>query len=202
MAEPPRPGAKRVGSRRPAGALDAEGLALWRKVAATVRPLDPRRMAQDGAKAGDPPPAPTAVSPSKPRAPAPSPAKSRIPPATGPAKAAANTLDAGWDRRLRRGLVAPDRSVDLHGHTLASAHAALEAAIASAVAADARLLLVVTGRPPRPGSPTRGLIRAAVPDWLAASGWSSRIAAVRNAHPRHGGAGALYLVLRRRRVEG
>lgn len=193
MAEPPRPGVKPARQPRPGGALDAEGLALWRKVAATVRPLDPRRATKSIPHA-DPPPS----APPEPRAPT-APIKRPAPPPPGPAKAAANTLDAGWDRRLRRGLVAPDRSVDLHGHNLAGAHAALEAAIASAVAADARLLLVVTGRPPRPGSPTRGLIRAAVPDWLAASGWSSQIAAVRNAHPRHGGAGALYLILRRRR---
>jgi DNA-nicking Smr family endonuclease len=38
-----------------------------------------------------------------------------------------------------------------------------------------------------------------VGDWLAASRHAGSIAAVRNAHPRHGGAGALYIVLRRRR---
>jgi DNA-nicking Smr family endonuclease len=37
--------------------------------------------------------------------------------------AAADTLDGGWDRRLRKGLVRPDRSVDLHGHNLVSAFA-------------------------------------------------------------------------------
>jgi DNA-nicking Smr family endonuclease len=45
----------------------------------------------------------------------------------------------------------------------------------------------------------RGAIRAAVGDWLAASRHAGHIAAVRGAHPRHGGAGALYIVLRRRR---
>jgi DNA-nicking Smr family endonuclease len=45
----------------------------------------------------------------------------------------------------------------------------------------------------------RGAIRATIGDWLAASRHSSQIAAVRNAHPRHGGLGALYIVLRRRR---
>jgi DNA-nicking Smr family endonuclease len=64
-----------------------------------------------------------------------------------------------------------------------------------------RVLLVVTGRPPRAdaaGPTRRGLIRAAIGDWLAVSRHASRIAAIRNAHPRHGGAGALYLILRRR----
>ncbi|MEY4721316.1 MAG: hypothetical protein RIQ46_1041, partial [Pseudomonadota bacterium] len=36
-------------------------------------------------------------------------------------------------------------------------------------------------------------------DWLAAGPFASRIAAVRPAHPRHGGAGAVYIVLRRPR---
>jgi len=112
-----------------------------------------------------------------------------------------DTLDGGWDKRLRQGAVAPDRTIDLHGHTLASAHAALDHALERAIADDVRLLVVVTGRPPRAGDnqPRRGLIRAAIGDWLAASRHAGRIAAVRGAHPRHGGAGALYLVLRRRR---
>ena len=113
------------------------------------------------------------------------------------------TLDGGWDRRLRRGLVAPDSVIDLHGHTLASAHGALDHALDRAISDGDRLLLLVTGRPPRPqdGSdrPRRGLIRASIGDWLLGSRHAGRIAAVRNAHPRHGGAGALYVILRRRR---
>ena len=61
-----------------------------------------------------------------------------------------------------------------------------------------RLLLLITGKP-RDAKSGRGAIRAAVGDWLAASPYAGDIAAVRNAHPRHGGAGALYIVLRRRR---
>ena len=51
----------------------------------------------------------------------------------------------------------------------------------------------------REGPAKRGAIRAAVGDWLHASRHAGSIAAVRGAHPRHGGAGALYIVLRRRR---
>ncbi|WP_425231118.1 Smr/MutS family protein [Sphingomonas sp.] len=111
------------------------------------------------------------------------------------------TLDGSWDRRLGRGLAQPDSSLDLHGHTLASAHALLDQGLDRALARGDRLLLLVTGKPPRPESErphARGAIRAAVADWLAASRFADRIAAVRNAHPRHGGAGALYIVLRRR----
>ncbi|HWI85534.1 MAG TPA: Smr/MutS family protein [Sphingomonas sp.] len=116
-------------------------------------------------------------------------------------KSSIDTLDGGWDRRLRQGSVAPERTIDLHGHTLTSAQAALEQALARAVADDVRLLLVITGKPPRAEDKRRGLIRASIGDWLGGSGYRDRIAAVRHAHPRHGGAGALYLILRRRRGE-
>ncbi len=115
-------------------------------------------------------------------------------------KEASNTLDASWDRRLSRGLVAPESSIDLHGHSLASAYDRLDHGLADAVARGDRVLLLVTGKPPRAESErphARGAIRAAVGDWLASSRHADRIAAVRNAHPRHGGTGALYIILRR-----
>ena len=114
-----------------------------------------------------------------------------------------NTLDAGWDRRLSKGMVGPDAVIDLHGETLVSAHARLNFALGDAVMSGARLILLVTGKAarenPRLPPTSRGVIRASITDWLASSPHASRIAAVRNAHPRHGGAGALYIVLRRTR---
>ncbi|MFM9851646.1 MAG: Smr/MutS family protein [Sphingomonadaceae bacterium] len=117
--------------------------------------------------------------------------------------ASSNTLDAGWDRRLAKGLVAPDRTIDLHGETLQSAHTSLELALGDAVRSGARLVLLITGKAgrdnPRLPPTSRGVIRASIADWLAMSSSASRIAAVRNAHPRHGGAGALYVILKRAR---
>jgi len=174
--------------------LDPEAEALWRKVTDTVRPLGGRRTTIRAAMLAS---APTVPRPDPRPAPIPKP---RARPA-GPGE----TLDGGWDRRLRRGAAAPDRTLDLHGHTLAAAHAALEAGLADALASGARLLLVVTGRPPREraeysdGRPARGMIRASIGDWLACSPYADRIAAVWTAHPKHGGAGALYVVLRRAR---
>jgi DNA-nicking Smr family endonuclease len=102
-------------------------------------------------------------------------------------------------------VVAPDLTIDLHGYTLSSAHAELEAGLTRAVARHARLILLVTGRPPPPGrsrldNPLRGVIRASIGDWLHHSRYAAQIAAVRNAHPKHGGAGALYVILRRARA--
>ena len=90
--------------------------------------------------------------------------------------------------------------VDLHGHNLSEAYDLLDSSLARAIAGGGRLLLLVTGKPPRGEPPiSRGRIRAAIHDWLAASPHAGSIAAVRAAHPRHGGAGALYIVLRRKR---
>ena len=114
-------------------------------------------------------------------------------------KVPGTTLDASWDRRLARGLVQPDRSLDLHGHNLATAYDLLDRRLGEAIADGVRVLLLITGKPPSKERAGRGAIRAAVGDWLAASPYAGDIAAVRNASPRHGGAGALYIVLRRRR---
>jgi DNA-nicking Smr family endonuclease len=171
--------------------LTAEEKALWRKVVESVQPMEGRA-----------PPAaePEATAPPK-AGPRPQPAaKPARKPAAG--KAPGTTLDASWDKRLARGLVPPDRTVDLHGHNLATAWALIDSRLEAAIASGDRLVLLVTGKPPsgdhRPAR--RGAIRAAVGDWLAASRHAGDIAAVRSAHPRHGGTGALYIVLRRRRL--
>lgn len=164
---------------------------MWGKVIATVRPLEPSAAPPPETPAAEaaPPPAPRRRS-------APAPA------ASAPVrKQPGTTLDGSWDRRLSRGLVAPDVTVDLHGHNLETAHSLLDRRLEKAIDDGARLLLLITGKPPsderRPIR--RGSIRAAVGDWFAASRHAGDIAAVRNAHPRHGGQGALYIVLRRRR---
>ena len=112
-------------------------------------------------------------------------------------------LDGGWDRRLAKGMVQPDVTVDLHGYTLSSAHGRLDGALQLSIAAGHRAILLITGKArnddERRREGGRGAIRAAIADWLAASRHASHIAAVRRAHPRHGGAGALYIILRRRR---
>ena len=120
-------------------------------------------------------------------------------PATGRKAAPGTTLDASWDRRLSRGLAEPDRILDLHGHNLATAYNLLDRRLEQAIGEGARLLLLITGKPRSDASGNRGAIRAAVGDWLATSRHAADIAAVRNANPRHGGAGAIYIVLRRRR---
>jgi DNA-nicking Smr family endonuclease len=167
--------------------LGADERALWRKVVESVRPL--HVMPAEVIEAPAPEPAAPRARQVR-KAPAPAPARKAVP---------GTTLDGSWDRRLSRGLASPDAVLDLHGHNLATAYVLLDERLERAIASGARLLLLVTGKPRVPGADKRGAIRAAVGDWLAASRHAADIAAVRNAHPRHGGAGALYIVLRRRR---
>lgn len=187
--------------------LAPEESALWKKVAATVKPLP-------GAKAPLAPTAPPTVRPPKPTprsvavpAAVPRPATKLPPPRRTHSQA---TLDGHWDRRLRKGLVRPDLSIDLHGHTLASAQALLDEAIGRGLMRGARVLLVVAGRlrpgadrlPQMHGDPRpRGAIRASLPDWLATSPYADQIVALRPAHISHGGAGAVYVILRRSRED-
>jgi DNA-nicking Smr family endonuclease len=111
-------------------------------------------------------------------------------------------LNSHWDRRVKGGRLEPDLTLDLHGHTLDTAYDRVMSALDQARAMGARVVLVVAGRE-RPVDPAdrmvrRGAIRAKLLDWLAASRHADAITAVRRAHIRHGGEGALYLILKRR----
>ena len=169
--------------------LDSEELALWARVAATVRPLGsakPVVLVAQEASAGN-----------QIRSGVRTVASART--ASVPNALPSNTLDGSWDRRLAHGLVRPDVVIDLHGHSLAAAHARLDSRLGNAIADGARVVLLITGKPPRDDRRpiARGAIRASVGDWLLASRHSAAIAAVRPAHRRHGGAGALYVILRK-----
>lgn len=171
--------------------LSAEERALWAKVIETVRPIGAARLEMEALSSESEQKKPI------PERPAARPAPAQPKPVRPQPSA---TLDGTWDRRLGRGLVQPEMSVDLHGHNLATAYDLLDRRLEQAIAAEIRVLLLITGKAPKGEPPIeRGRIRAAVGDWLAASRHAGSIAAVRTAHPRHGGAGALYLVLRRRR---
>ena len=168
--------------------LSSHEIALWSRVAASVRPLQGR--------VAPPPAAVIAVQPPRPSPPPPPPPPRPLhTPRNAPAPVAAATLDGSWDRRLRQGNISPDRVIDLHGYTLDAAHGLLATALDNAQACGERIILVITGkgRGDRPGR-----IKAEINHWLDTGHLRSRIAAMRPAHARHGGSGAYYLILRRR----
>ncbi|WP_245649421.1 Smr/MutS family protein [Sphingomonas mali] len=183
--------------------LSAEERALWARVMATVKPMPGREQTKPlplggGVGGGAVPQASQPVARPHPN---PSPKGEGLK-KVAPAPTPGTTLDGSWDKRLSRGMVQPDATVDLHGHTLNSAYAMLDDALGRSIARGDRVILLITGKPPRPDSErphARGAIRAAAGDWLHASRHADSIAAVRGANPRHGGSGALYIVLRRPR---
>ena len=190
---------------RPPRGLSREEAELWSRVARTVRPLV-KRVQPAANEAGNAlPPQSTPPKFHKiPRALPPQVAAS-LPRLTAeerkPRPLDRHGLDGSWERKLAKAEISPDFTLDLHGHSLDAAHARLEHGLMQAVTMGARLVLVITGKP-RPVEAAdrggrRGAIRAKLLDWLAHGSHASRIAAVRGAHPRHGGAGAVYVVLRR-----
>lgn len=106
--------------------------------------------------------------------------------------------------KLRRGRLDPDARLDLHGLTSDRAHAVLTGFVLRAHDAGHRLVLVITGkgRPPGEDSLTphrHGVLRHSLPHWLAAPPLASCILQILPAHRSHGGGGAYYVYLRRRR---
>lgn len=184
---------------KPPRGLSADEAAAWARLAATVKPLVNVAPVTREAAAVVPAVPATVPKPIKGRVPPPRPA----PPPAARLAGADQGLDSTWERNLAKGTLAPDFTLDLHGHTLDSAHARLDAGLAQARAMGARVVLLITGKP-RPAEAAdrgerRGAIRAKVLDWLAAGAHGQSIAAIRKAHRRHGGDGALYLVLRKAR---
>ncbi len=182
--------------RRP---LTKGELDLWRRSTADVLPLS-------NLAPGEKPPSPAAD---------PMPAEPASRRATSPCKARTGTekptivtspraLDPGrpididrrnWER-LKRGQVRIERKLDLHGRTQTEAHGELDRFLTMASVSGLRCILVVTGKG---GVDGRGVLRQMVPRWLDEADNRQKVLTYCPAQPRHGGDGALYVLLRRRR---
>ena len=185
--------------------LNEEEAAAWAKLAATVTPMPGRTVPKVKAESSAVAPKQSLITPrAKPVVP-PRPARVvATPSAPSPRDGGLDGgLDGRWDKRLKSGAIQPDFTLDLHGHSLNQAYDRLMSGLDQARAMEARVVLLIAGRS-RPVDPAdrgsrRGAIRAKILDWLAASRHESSIAAIRRAHIRHGGEGALYLVMKRQR---
>jgi DNA-nicking Smr family endonuclease len=113
-------------------------------------------------------------------------------------------MDSKSFGKLTRGKLRPEASLDLHGMSLSEAHPALQGFILGSAQLQRRLVLVITGK----GKPksdfsltpgTQGILQRNVPIWLAQAPLSSVILEATPAHQRHGGDGAIYVYLRKRR---
>jgi DNA-nicking Smr family endonuclease len=131
-----------------------------------------------------------------------------VAPKMGPKKkgrtVAPSGINGATSERLQRGLIEPDARIDLHGMTQQLAHRNLSGWLAAAHRRGHRLVLVITGK----GNPrndenapwmmsSHGVLKQMVPRWLNEPDLAALIANISAAHARHGGAGALYVYLRK-----
>jgi DNA-nicking Smr family endonuclease len=165
----------------------ADELALWRRVMGGTAPL--REPNTPPVRPADPS-VPPAARPER---------RGSSEPARRPSAALDPHRPVGLDRRtwlrLKRGQITIEQTLDLHGRTQADAHDALGRFLTAAQAAGCRCVLVVTGK----GLVGGGTLRHMVPRWLNEGAIRERIVAFSPAQARHGGAGALYVLLRRHR---
>ncbi len=180
--------------------LDTDEKALWQRVIASVQPMHPVKAK---IRAKPPEESPKAPKPARVE-------RSRDTLKTTGSKASRDSaqekqvavapgLDGHWERRINRSGLIPDISIDLHDSTLSRAYARLDGALEQGITQKMKVILLVTGKPrahDRTSGEGRGAIAALVRDWLAASRHARHISAVRTAHPRHGGSGALYIILK------
>jgi DNA-nicking Smr family endonuclease len=134
------------------------------------------------------------------------PIKSKAAPRTAKKPGGTGGLDGNTQDRLKRGLIAPDATLDLHGMTQERAHRTLARFLHGARERGNRLIVVVTGKGnPRAADAAawtqspHGVLKDMVPRWLAEPELKALIALVQSAHIRHGGGGALYVYLRKGR---
>lgn len=106
--------------------------------------------------------------------------------------------------KMRKGNLAPEGRIDLHGMTIAQAHPALTRFILSSWAMDRRLVLVITGKGKHrdddgPIPVRKGVLKHQVPHWLHMAPLRDAVLQVSEAHLKHGGTGAYYVYLRRKK---
>jgi DNA-nicking Smr family endonuclease len=156
-----------------------------------VRPLAPKPSARSAEEADEPRP----VS-ARPHRLVPTPGKraAGLPPL---APGDSPGVDRSTAEKFRRGQLALEGRLDLHGMTQEEAHRALAGFIRRGHEDGLRTVLVITGK--GGFGDARGVLRDAVPRWLNESHLRRLVLSCAWAQPKHGGAGALYVLLRRRR---
>ncbi len=122
------------------------------------------------------------------------------PPASSPPPM---TIDRRTEQKLKRGRMEIDATLDLHGLKQHAAHSRLIHFIMRAAEDGDKAVLIITGKGSRGEvgsimpSERRGVLRAQVPLWLEQAPLSHYVRGVKSAGPRHGGAGALYVLLKK-----
>jgi len=110
-------------------------------------------------------------------------------------------FDRRLKQRLARGTESLNDRIDLHGKTQSEAHAALLSFLRKAQSHGAKFVLVITGKGggARDDWSERGVLKRQVPQWLKLTEFRGYVIGFEDAHSGHGGAGALYVRIRRRK---
>jgi DNA-nicking Smr family endonuclease len=180
--------------------LSSEEKRLWSHVARHVKPMKGKRLPPEAEPEDKPAtaPAPRLASSTPVLPPLPVPAKPAVPPL---APVERRTLQA-----LRRGRKEVDSVIDLHGMRQEEAHFALLRFLHRAQGSGHGLVLVITGKGGAAMTgglfEERGVLRRMVPHWLRLPDLRHVVIGFEEASPQHGGTGALYVRLRRRRGAG
>jgi DNA-nicking Smr family endonuclease len=161
---------------------------LWSTITRSIAPLKGRKRAEDAAEIA---PAETRSTARPAASPAATPPRRTTPPPLAP-------IDRRTKQRLARGATEIGGRLDLHGLTQAEAHAALARFLHGAQARDVKVVLVITGKGGSDGE-GRGVLKRQVPMWLEGPELRSLVIGYDNAGIGHGGAGALYVRVRRGR---
>ena len=115
---------------------------------------------------------------------------------TGPANLA-KPVYAGINRssakKMQQGKMPLEARLDLHGLSQLEARHRLQQFITAALQNRLRNILVITGK----GRMGQGVLRTNVPQWLSEPPLSQHIIAFAPSRPQDGGAGALYVRLKR-----
>jgi DNA-nicking Smr family endonuclease len=112
------------------------------------------------------------------------------------------SIDRSTAERFRKGDYPIDATLDLHGMSREKAHTMLLAFLNVFYAQGARCLLVITGKgkkDAKSGDKISGVLRESLPQWLSVPEVKKMILAFDIAKPKHGGSGAFYILLRRKR---
>ncbi|MBI4275320.1 MAG: Smr/MutS family protein [Rhizobiales bacterium] len=166
---------------------------LWKGVTHSVAPLRarPSRDKAEISATAEQSPRKPAVKKSPPAATPRLPAKQPSPPPLAP-------LDRKLKSRIARGSTAIEARLDLHGMTQAEAHGALLRFLRGAQGKGATVVLVITGKGGS-GVGERGVLNRQVPLWLRLPEFRDYVVGFEEAAIAHGGAGALYVRLRKKR---
>ncbi len=113
-----------------------------------------------------------------------------------PAPRIKNAIDPNTKAKIGRGDYAIDGRIDLHGFTFDNAFDALAGFIAQHHFNGSRCLLVITGKGGKHGGNS---LKEDVPRWLSFAAMSNMVAYHTTAQAKHGGTGALYVYLTRKR---